>query len=1514
MIVYIMHNDRIYIYKLPKTVEGKYLIYDYDSNGNHRNLVNIEAKDNSWIMYDNENVKIIYNNNEVKQSKLQIYNFYQLKVFETEHLILFTFPAYDNTFIRKAIKNNSRLICGKGSDADIIYTYAGISDKQIELTFENGVYSFKNLDLRVPVYVNNVRKDAGELSCFDTIFIMGLKIIVCNGYILINNPVKLLHLLTNQFNELHDELIVGNLITSTKSFKDFYEEKDYFYISPTFQNRNLMKKLVIASPPSKPGTSNGSLLMEIVPSALMSLTSVFTLYTSWISYRKGESTKTDLMSSLIMAAIMLISAVLWPMVERLYMKFQTFKTIRKQNKVYKKYLAEKEKELKNIISEEQMVLKSNYISIQECQQHIINKSSELFNRSYESEDFLRVRLGISDLKTLCEIEYPVSEYTIEKDPMDERAKKMISENQVLKDVPFTISLKNINIFTFILNEQIFDSYLNSIMLQILSLHDYYDLKIVLLTSSAGSRLNKYKEVSHCWNDERNYRYYASNLEEGRSISSELMKIFQTRGGDKIVDTTYYLIISDCINVYRDMDIIQNTISSGKSRLFGLLMFDTSTRNIPKGCKNFAEINSKEGTEFQTNMTDSSLQRFKIEQIDYKEVNFDKCISLLANIPMKSNKIIAGLLPTNLGFLEMYNVGNINQLNVDIRWRESNLINSLAAPIGVDANGNLLYLDLHEKFHGPHGLVAGMTGSGKSEFIVTYILSLAINYRPDEVQFVLIDYKGGGLAGAFENRKTGIKLPHLVGTITNLDKSEMNRTLVSIKSELQRRQRVFNEAKENLDTGNIDIYKYQKLHREGQIKEPLSHLFIICDEFAELKQQQPDFMDELVSAARIGRSLGIHLILATQKPSGVVDDQIWSNSKFKVCCKVQTADDSNEMIRRPDAASIKESGRFYLQVGYDAYFVMGQSAYSGLPYAPSDAAQTKVDNSITFLNDNGEEYKSVTKKDETVTKKVKEDIGEELINIVKYLIEVAKKENFPNQQLWLDNVPKELYYQNVVLKYSIKPTVCNINPIIGEYDSPANQSQGYLSLDLNERGNTFIAGISGSGKTTMLSTMLYSIITTHNSDEVNAYILDFGAEKLKMFEKAPQIGEVLTIGDKNKINYLFYKIQNEIARRKKYFSNNGGSFESCIKNGKVPFPTLLVIINDNDIFKENYSDIYDDRFPSIVRDCNKVGIIFIVTANQANSIGYAMESYFPQKIGLKFTDPTDYLMLFESGKMVPSDNPGRGLCSLDGGVYEFQTAMTFPENEYEKNMNYVFEQLSKCLKSKAPLVPTIPDMVTMQNVSLDDITLESIPVGINMKTAQMETFNFARQYNFIYSRDYATFAKFVYNLTQMISSIKNNKIIVLNGTEIDFNFAENTKYYNSGFAKIIPVLYQNIKKYNESSSKDDIFNIVIISYSKIQNHMLQLKEKDPKIVTLDELLLSSKNNNFKFNIFDVQSFYPIIKQSKFYENTDHDIGLWLGPGFQEQSVFEIDEFLEAKENRKTGVLVGGDKIEIIKFIQ
>ena len=389
----------------------------------------------------------------------------------------------------------------------------------------------------------------------------------------------------------------------------------------------------------------------------------------------------------------------------------------------------------------------------------------------------------------------------------------------------------------------------------------------------------------------------------------------------------------------------------------LIIIDNKIVNIPDQCQSFVQLSEAKCEYFESLVNNKPIQF----EMDKNYIDYFSCAKKLANIPIKIISKTEGQLPDKLGFLEMYDVGKIEQLNIKNRWEKNNPIQSLGVPVGYNQNGDKLIIDLHEKYHGPHGLIAGMTGSGKSEFLITYILSMALNFHPYEVQFILIDYKGGGLAGAFENEISHIKLPHLVGTITNLDANEIKRSLSSIESELKRRQRAFNEAREISGESTIDIYKYQKMYREGIVKEPVSHLFIISDEFAELKNQQPEFMVQLISTARIGRSLGVHLILATQKPSGVVDPQIWSNTRFRVCLRVQEKSDSNEVIKSPDAAYLKQTGRFYFQVGFNEIYELGQAAWAGGMYVPSEKNKKNINDSIDFINNIGDIIKSVEKK-------------------------------------------------------------------------------------------------------------------------------------------------------------------------------------------------------------------------------------------------------------------------------------------------------------------------------------------------------------------------------------------------------------------------------------------------------------------------------------------------------------------------------------------------------------------------
>lgn len=287
------------------------------------------------------------------------------------------------------------------------------------------------------------------------------------------------------------------------------------------------------------------------------------------------------------------------------------------------------------------------------------------------------------------------------------------------------------------------------------------------------------------------------------------------------------------------------------------------------------------------------------------------------------------IPVSPSFFDLYGIREGNSLGIEERWNSSRSRDSLWAYIGTGDDGEPIMLDLHESGNGPHGLIAGMTGSGKSELMITLLLSLCVNYSPREFQFVMIDFKGGGAAQLFVNASYSI--PHSAGILSNLDVSGMERALVSFQNECHRREHLFQAMSEAVSRPIMNLSSYQSAWEEEFHLPYLSSLLIIVDEFAELKKERPDFMRDLISLARVGRSLGMHMILATQKPSGIVDEQIWSNTRFKICLKVQEKQDSVEMIHAPDASWIIRPGEFCLLC--DGMMTHGYGGYANAPSGP-----------------------------------------------------------------------------------------------------------------------------------------------------------------------------------------------------------------------------------------------------------------------------------------------------------------------------------------------------------------------------------------------------------------------------------------------------------------------------------------------------------------------------------------------------------------------------------------------------
>ena len=265
--------------------------------------------------------------------------------------------------------------------------------------------------------------------------------------------------------------------------------------------------------------------------------------------------------------------------------------------------------------------------------------------------------------------------------------------------------------------------------------------------------------------------------------------------------------------------------------------------------------------------------------------------------------------------------------------------------------------------------------------------------------------------------------------------------------------------------------------------------------------------------------GVHLILATQKPAGVVNNQIRSNSKFAVCLKVQDTEDSIDVIKKPDAANLKKAGQFYLKVGNDEYMDLGQSGWAGAPYIPSEITAKKENNSIEIISNTGMSIKKIDNDEKQQLK----NKGEQLTNILKYICKLAKDNNIKEKKLWLENIPENIYINDLRNKYH-DVDKSKLEVVIGEYDDPSNQKQGIVKIQLLNKENIAIYGNAESGKETLLSTLIYDAITQYSPDQVQFYIIDFGSEALKIYKNSPHVGDIVLLGEDEKLNRLFEMIR------------------------------------------------------------------------------------------------------------------------------------------------------------------------------------------------------------------------------------------------------------------------------------------------------------------------------------------------------------------------------------------------------
>lgn len=1128
----------------------------------------------------------------------------------------------------------SSLVIGDAENYDIaIHSQYTAGDKLV-IEHRGSVLRIKEQRARYGVYHNGKRVKTGEtIKSGDFMSIADISFYFKDGKL---------------YTENSDKVHVRNLPTRV-------DERDNGY--PKFVRNARIKREInkeqiqILDPPAKPQQPKNNLLTRLLPSLGMIVAAV-------VMGAMGGTTM--IIMSGVSAVMSIVTAVLGIRESKKDFKKSSEDRIKK----YKKYTEDKRNEILKYREEEKELLDQIYISQNKEKEQLFYFSSDLFDRRPRDPDFLAVRLGTGEVESSREIAFKKQENLEIEDDLQLIPEKMYTEFKYIHEAPVVCDFKTINALAVVGQEQHRYNIFKNIVFDICIRQYPSDVKLILVASEENKdRIKWLRMLPHVNNEHLGIKNIICNDESKNILFDYLYKEITARSQSKgkVNDLERIVVL-----FYDEYGFKNHPLSkfadSAKDLGVTFVFFEEKRADVPQCCDYIAlTIDGTTGELYETNGKSERTFSYPILS-DFDAI---KMVEMLA--PIYTEEIsLEGALTKNISLFELLDIIAVDDIDLGKRWAESEVYKSMAAPLGV-TKSSLISLDLHDKAHGPHGLVAGTTGSGKSEILQTYILSMATLFSPTEVGFVIIDFKGGGMANQFKD------LPHMIGAITNIDGKEINRSLKSIKAELQKRQRLFAEA----DVNHID--KYIKKFKNGETQVPLPHLIIIVDEFAELKAEQPEFMKELISAARIGRSLGVHLILATQKPAGQVNEQIWSNSRFKLCLKVQSQEDSNEVLKSPLAAEIKEPGRAYLQVGNNEVFELFQSAYSGAPERNSDVSIKNF--SILQLTDSGKKIPVFAQK-----KNANSEGRTQLEAIVDYVGEYCRSNNIPKLN------PICLPPLETVIK--IPQNISNGEKFsIGVYDDPDTQYQGEAWLNFDSE-NTFIVGASQTGKTNLLQLIIREIATCRSANEANFYIMDFGSMILRNFENLNHVGGVVISSEEEKLKNLFKLIMGELEQRKQRLMMVGVSSISSYKEaGYTDIPHIYLMLDNFAVFKELYAEKYEDDLLYIAREGVTYGISIIITSSTTQGFGYKYMSNFSNHIAFSCNDRDEYSNLFDRCRMEPTNTPGRMLISINKNVYEAQSFISFEGHKEIDRVAAITEFVEKrncanlnCYAKKIPEVP------------------------------------------------------------------------------------------------------------------------------------------------------------------------------------------------------------------------------------
>lgn len=991
---------------------------------------------------------------------------------------------------------------------------------------------------------------------------------------------------------------------------------------------------------------------------------------------------------------------------------------------------------------------------------VSRSGSRLWERRPSDQDFGAIRLGVGTLPST--VIYQVAESENREDPQMKDAQKIADDSLYVKGVPITIPLRNPmgtekakeedqaqpsrhSLGVVGRNIAKTSDFIRAVATHFTAFHSPMDTRLFVVGTPEARkrwewaiwlphtnlRSETYLGDQMCFDPESMPAFWDMILDE---LDKRQLRLKDKDSGD--VTLPFLLVFVDKIEPQEEGSPLREVESEAAVSLIlqrgpelgaAILFLVSEAPKIPSDCRGVIEVEPV-GSEVVFRYAEVGLNtpRYIGTADTLDPVHAEKDYAQLVK-DYSVRRSFGEDIATHLTLLELLNASRIEEIPILQKWAQSRLRESaewLRVPLGLMGANKVRGLCFHADEDGVHGMIAGTTGSGKSELLLTLIAGLAIRYDPSILNFVLVDYKGGS---AFEPFR---ELPHCVDIATNLEGNAVERMFIAIKAELDRRGKILKDY----NVKHVVEYRKKGYHLE----HPFPHLFIIVDEFAEMVAENAEYKARFDSITRLGRAIGVSLILATQRPTGAVTDQMRANMKFRICLRVETAEDSRELLKRSDAAFLPSNipGRAYVQVGSDQLSLM-QVARAGGPYSISHPTSLA---DFVWLDDEepgrlGSDEKGDKAEIETmafekdgagtinheapeimiqgITDMLGGQTPETLVDwIVGYTAFLAAREGLPQQSKpWPDPLPEQLplnlainaTYINMARSSDGSIVLCpevaawlagtgkwsplnwrgkTLSVDIGIVDNPYDSEQRILAIDLT-RGPLVLFGASGWGKTTFLRTLMLALASTHSPGDLHMYALDFGKGGLNAVKALPHLGASIDATEEARVERLMRMLANILDSRRHKVMQYGSLSAYNAGNPDAILPAVLVLIDNFAEFKEGY-DKHIPMLLSLVRDGRAFGLYFAITASQVSDLPAKLYNLFTERMSLKLPDITEYVGIVGRGAPRFNDVAGRGVVNVNRTPLEFQIAIPLQASEEKSDLSLeeggLYEDVAQAMSS------------------------------------------------------------------------------------------------------------------------------------------------------------------------------------------------------------------------------------------